>query len=266
MKRNIKVFISIIMVFAMFMLNFIPFNVNAGITDGYDSETSSRTTVVPHYEEHNMWQNLDLTSGEDIYIDGEYALPFVKVFGLDNEDYVFPTFYSYNSNENKMVVSNENDAIFKIVKVDDSHFQVLPVNADKFITTEVTFLQGCVDELYDTHTYFTGVTIVDDEGNEIDVNDPSQFSTGIAIYEYRREDYYNRYQLMLQVNYGTLEYIKGDLDGNNVVDANDASVALELYKAQNATAQDIQIGDMDNNSLIDANDASLILEYFKTHQ
>ena len=61
-------------------------------------------------------------------------------------------------------------------------------------------------------------------------------------------------------------YIKGDLDGNNVVDANDASVVLELYKAQNATAENIQVGDMDNNGLIDANDASLILEYFKTHQ
>ena len=62
------------------------------------------------------------------------------------------------------------------------------------------------------------------------------------------------------------EYLKGDLDRNNVVDANDASVALELYKSQNATSEDIQIGDMDNNNLIDANDASLILEYYKTHQ
>ena len=62
------------------------------------------------------------------------------------------------------------------------------------------------------------------------------------------------------------QVLKGDLDKNNVVDANDASVALELYKAQNATQEDIAIGDMDNNNLIDANDASLILEYFKTHQ
>ncbi len=62
------------------------------------------------------------------------------------------------------------------------------------------------------------------------------------------------------------EISKGDLDGNNVVDANDASVVLELYKAQNATTEDIAIGDMDNNNLLDANDASLILEYFKTHQ
>ena len=265
MNKNTKIITVLLLVYIITIFNFMPFTVNAGITDGYDSETSSRTTVVPHYDEYNMWQNLDLISGEDIYIDGEYALPFVKVFGLDNEDYVFPTFYSYDSNENKMVVSNENDAIFKIVKVDDSHFQVLPVNEDKFITTEVTFLQGCVDELYDSHTYFTGVTFVNDEG--IPIEDPSAYVvSGHAIYEYRREDYYNRYQLMLQVNYGTLEYIKGDLDGNNVVDANDASVALELYKAQNATSQDIQIGDMDNNSLIDANDASLILEYFKTHQ
>ena len=61
-------------------------------------------------------------------------------------------------------------------------------------------------------------------------------------------------------------YMQGDLDKNGVVDANDASVALELYKAQNATAEDIAIGDMDENNLIDANDASLILEYYKTHQ
>ena len=60
--------------------------------------------------------------------------------------------------------------------------------------------------------------------------------------------------------------LKGDLDRNNVVDANDASIALEIYKAENATQDDIQIGDMDNNGLIDANDASLILEYFKIHQ
>ena len=57
----------------------------------------------------------------------------------------------------------------------------------------------------------------------------------------------------------------GDLDKNGVIDANDASLALELYKAQDATFEDVLIGDMDENDLIDANDASLILEYFKTH-
>ena len=59
-------------------------------------------------------------------------------------------------------------------------------------------------------------------------------------------------------------FLKGDLDRNGVVNANDASVALELYKGQNADSMDIKIGDMDENGLIDANDASLILEYYKT--
>ena len=62
----------------------------------------------------------------------------------------------------------------------------------------------------------------------------------------------------------TISVLKGDLDKNGVVDANDASVALELYKAQSTTAEDILIGDMDDNNLIDANDASLILEVYKT--
>lgn len=59
-------------------------------------------------------------------------------------------------------------------------------------------------------------------------------------------------------------FLKGDLDRNGTVDANDASVALELYKAQSADSMDIKIGDMDNNGVIDANDASLILELYKT--
>lgn len=58
----------------------------------------------------------------------------------------------------------------------------------------------------------------------------------------------------------------GDLDRNGVVDANDASLALELFKSDSETDIDILIGDLDDNDLIDANDASLILEYFKTHQ
>ena len=63
----------------------------------------------------------------------------------------------------------------------------------------------------------------------------------------------------------TISVLKGDLDKNGVVDANDASIALEIYKSQNATAEDILIGDMDDNNLIDANDASLILEVYKTN-
>ena len=59
------------------------------------------------------------------------------------------------------------------------------------------------------------------------------------------------------------EVLKGDLDKNGIVDANDASVALDLYKYNNATEEELKIGDMDENGLIDANDASLILDIYK---
>ena len=56
----------------------------------------------------------------------------------------------------------------------------------------------------------------------------------------------------------------GDVDDNGVIDANDASMILELYKNGNITNNQILVGDLDGNSVIDANDASLILELFKT--
>ena len=57
--------------------------------------------------------------------------------------------------------------------------------------------------------------------------------------------------------------LKGDLDKNGIVDANDAAVALDLYKYNSATKDGLEIGDMDENGLIDANDASLILDVYK---
>lgn len=58
----------------------------------------------------------------------------------------------------------------------------------------------------------------------------------------------------------------GDLDNNNVVDANDASLVLEFFKTESATREAIKIADLDRNGVLDANDASLILEIYKTNK
>jgi len=60
------------------------------------------------------------------------------------------------------------------------------------------------------------------------------------------------------------KYELGDLDRNGVIDANDASIALELFKTGNYSNEDISIGDMDNNGIIDTNDASLIINIYKS--
>ena len=64
-------------------------------------------------------------------------------------------------------------------------------------------------------------------------------------------------------NADTNEVILGDLDGNGIVDANDASIVLDLYKYNNATEEQLDIADIDKNGIIDANDASLILDIYK---
>lgn len=58
-------------------------------------------------------------------------------------------------------------------------------------------------------------------------------------------------------------YIKGDLDKNGIVNANDAAIALDLYKYGNVKEEELKIGDMDNNGIINANDAALILDIYK---
>ena len=59
------------------------------------------------------------------------------------------------------------------------------------------------------------------------------------------------------------DVLKGDLDRNGAVNANDAAVALDLYKYGNATDEDMQIGDMNEDGVINANDAALILDVYK---
>ena len=67
------------------------------------------------------------------------------------------------------------------------------------------------------------------------------------------------------IKFTKFNFLKGDIDRNGVVDANDASLALEKYKINQWSQDDLKYGDMDENNLIDANDASLILEVYKTN-
>ena len=102
-----------------------------------------------------------------------------------------------------------------------------------------------------------GVTSADNL--EVDVDATNEMIT-MFIY-FGVEEIPTKIKLQFQVEN---DLLKGDLDGNNVVDANDASMILELYKNGNITNNEVLVGDLDSNDIIDANDASLILELFKT--
>lgn len=57
--------------------------------------------------------------------------------------------------------------------------------------------------------------------------------------------------------------IKGDLNGDGVVNANDAALVLDIYKYGDSTADDIEVADIDGDGVVNANDAALILDMFK---
>ena len=66
--------------------------------------------------------------------------------------------------------------------------------------------------------------------------------------------------------YGDPVYELGDVDKNDIVDANDATYVLELFKVANYSQEDLSLGDLDFNNILDSNDASLILELYKTRE
>lgn len=55
----------------------------------------------------------------------------------------------------------------------------------------------------------------------------------------------------------------GDLDRNEVVNANDAAIALDLYKNGNTTLEDLKLADVNRDAVINANDAAMILDMYK---
>ena len=64
-------------------------------------------------------------------------------------------------------------------------------------------------------------------------------------------------------NINVIDYLKGDLNRDGLVNANDAAIALDLYKYGNFSLEDLQIGDINGDNVVNANDAALILDIYK---
>lgn len=64
-------------------------------------------------------------------------------------------------------------------------------------------------------------------------------------------------------NEPTNQTYKGDVNKDGLVDSADAAIVLNLYKYNNATAEDIRVADMDENGMLDSADAAIILNCYK---
>ena len=76
--------------------------------------------------------------------------------------------------------------------------------------------------------------------------------------------YYESKNNILNISFEIITpLIKGDLNNDAVVNANDAAIVLDLYKYNNASDEDLYRADIDGNGVINANDAALILDIYK---
>ncbi|MBR6985681.1 MAG: hypothetical protein IKH75_19565 [Ruminococcus sp.] len=63
------------------------------------------------------------------------------------------------------------------------------------------------------------------------------------------------------------DILLGDLTGDKLIDANDATMILGLYAklstgSKDVTQESITLGDVNKDGLLDASDATLVLEYY----
>ena len=79
----------------------------------------------------------------------------------------------------------------------------------------------------------------------------------------QNDDYTSNITREYTVNFTVEEYKKGDINRDGLVDSADAAIALNLYKYNNATEDNLLMGDMDENGMIDSADAAIILNIFK---
>lgn len=77
------------------------------------------------------------------------------------------------------------------------------------------------------------------------------------------DDYTSNITREYTINFKVADYKKGDINRDGLVDSADAAIALNIYKYNNATEDNILMGDMDDNGMIDSADAAIILNVFK---
>ena len=169
--------------------------------------------------------------------------------------------YSVNSSEYKKVPNFNKDTYTYTIKLPES----TPDNA-----TITTMSTGYMQALADSNKltgYDLGLEVQDSSIKLVNGTGTIKVKNTFKVSEkYGRkldESYNSDPERTYTIYFTKYDFLKGDLDRNGVITANDASMALDLYKNGNATDEDIKIGDMDNSGTITANDASMILDMYK---
>ena len=73
-------------------------------------------------------------------------------------------------------------------------------------------------------------------------------------------------QRVYTIYFTKYDYLKGDINRDGIINADDAADAIEIFKTNAQTEENKALGDMNDDDKVDAEDAAIIIEYFKTHK
>lgn len=138
---------------------------------------------------------------------------------------------------------------FSTIEIDEKHPGII-----SFVYEPTNAIFNCGDVTYEVED--NSLLKVEEDGKIVALKDEG---STIVTCKYKDEFSFN-----VTVNVH-MDYMKGDLNKDWKVNADDAAEAIEIFKTNGTNDEYLKIGDMNEDNRINAEDAALIIEYFKTH-
>lgn len=214
-----KTFVASAITMSVVATPFLANNAFAGITDPGSGVTNSHTEVVRSYSYTDLVYDVDLSNGQRYKLSGdlaEMAAASIEEHGVNNGDekeicgaFLADGFVDGESEENNFFCFAQNtDGVFLYAD-----------NIPDTITTLDHALLTVVDgEMLNTHTYFLGVTL--NNNQVINVGDPDTIDpepSSVATYNYEERQTWSANRYYLNITYG---------DGYAILEGGDQTYAL----------------------------------------
>ena len=180
---------------------------------------------------------------------GSYNVP-----RFDKDKYEYTIYLPSNTDKNSVISTNSILAMNKLFE--ENGFSTNPYIHYSLTDTK---LNEANVELVDGEG--TAKIIVVWENGQYISSDDLVYNDGFVLFDETLIQNRRTYTL----NFKVLDYQKGDMNGDGVVDSIDTAIVLTKYKANSTTSEDLDNGDMNNDGVLDAIDAAMIATIYRNN-